>query len=85
MEACSFIENTYYGRTQKLFFVRQPINIVSAPCKVVNPILALTEPNRTVKLWFNGLLVPKKINGLVWFGFSINGSVSVQFGSKTQV
>ena len=25
----------------------------------------------------NGLLVPNKFNGLVWFGFSINGSVLV--------
>ena len=39
--------------------------------------------------WFqkiiNGLDVPKTFNGLVWFGFSINGSISVRFGSKTWV
>ena len=39
------------------------------------------EPNQTVKPWFNGLLVPKKCNGLVWFTFSINGPVWF----KTQV
>ena len=43
------------------------------------------KPNRTVKTWFNGLLVPKNINSLVWFGFSINSLVSVWFGSKTRV
>ena len=32
-----------------------------------------------------GLLVPKKINGLVWFGFSINGLVSARFGFRTRV
>ena len=35
-------------------------------------VWAQTELNR--KPWFNDLLFPKK-NGLVWFGFSINGSV----------
>ena len=35
--------------------------------------------NRTESLshGLNALLVPNKFNGLVWFGFSINGSVSV--------
>ena len=41
------------------------------------------KPNQTIKPWFNGLLVPKKLT--VWFGFSINGSISVRFGSKTWV
>ena len=54
-------------------------------CVAMGTVSAQTEPNRTVKPWFNGLLVPKKINGLVWFGFSINGLVSVRFGSKTRV
>ena len=39
----------------------------------------------TVKAWFNGLLVQKKINALVWFGFSITGSGSARLGSKTRV
>ena len=43
------------------------------------------KPNQPVNPWFNGLLVPKTFNGLVWFGFSINGSISVRFGSKTWV
>ena len=45
-------------------------NYVSA--QTMGTVSAQTKP---LLPWFNGLLVPKNFNGLVGFGFSIDGSV----------
>ena len=71
----SHVASTHWEPSSKFILQMKSKHLIA-----MGTVLAQTEPNRT------GLLVPKKINGLVWFGFSINSSISkirvYRFGLK---